>query len=415
MLVSDDAVQAARDSSRDSSPQPAAAGTTARWFGSARSVDPDARTAGAQATREALAGRQARLVIVFCPAEIDLHAALDGVWSQAGGAPLIGCSGIAHLAPNGPTQPSVVVSALGGDGFEVATSVALDVSAGQRAAGERVAEAVDSLTREHKLLLLLADGLAGEQHELVRGAYGVVGATVPLAGGCAADNYHYEKTFQFYGDADGFRVLSDAVVGAAIGSDAPIGVGVAHGWRKLGEPMIATKSAGGRLDTLDGEPALDVYASRVGVPATMAEDEQAFRLFALRRPLGLSRRSGEDIRVLHGGDVRTGALQCLADVPQGALLWMMETDRDGLLRSVDDAYAEAVAPLDGVPPVGLLAFDCGVRYLFLEPDGVAEEVDRLVNKAAGVPFAGFYTMGEIARSRGALGMHHLTLVFVAFA
>jgi hypothetical protein len=135
----------------------------------------------------------------------------------------------------------------------------------------------------------------------------------------------------------------------------------------------------------------------------------------LKKPLGLSRRSGEDIRVIHGGNVESGTLQCIADVPQGALLWMMESDRDGLLRTVDDAYADALSPLDGNPPLGLLAFDCGARYLFLGADGVAEEVDRLTNAAAGTPFAGFYTMGEIARSRGAQGMHHLTLVLVAFA
>jgi hypothetical protein len=293
--------------------------------------------------------------------------------------------------------------------------VAVNVASGQRAAGERVAETVETLVSEHKLLLLLADGLIGEQHELVRGAYSVAGATVPLAGGCAADDFHWENTFQFFGDADGVRVLSDAVVAAAIGSDAPIGVGVAHGWRKTGEPMVATKSAGGRVDELDGEPALDVFAARVGVDRSLAEDAQAFMQFALKKPLGLSRRSGEDIRVIHGGNVESGSLQCIADVPQGALLWMMESDRDGLLHTVDDAYAEAMAPLEGAAPLGLLAFDCGARYLFLGADGVAEEVARLANEAGDIPFAGFYTMGEIARARGAQGMHHLTLVLVAFS
>jgi hypothetical protein len=136
---------------------------------------------------------------------------------------------------------------------------------------------------------------------------------------------------------------------------------------------------------------------------------------ALKHPLGLSRRSGEDIRVIHAGNTDSGSLQCVADVPQGALLWMMESDRDGLIRTVDDAYAEAMAPLEGAAPVGLFAFDCGARYLFLGPDGVTDEVNRLVDKVGDAPFAGFYTMGEIARARGAQGMHHLTLVLVAFA
>ena len=392
----------------------AASQAASRWFGAGRSSDRDARVAGADAARDALSGRLASLVVVFCPADIDFQAMLEGVRAEAGDVPLIGCSGLAQLGQVGPAEPAVVVSALGGRGFEVRVSVALNVSAGQRAAGEHVADMVGALTSEHKFLMLLADGLAGEQHELVRGAYNVVGAAVGLAGGCAADEFLYEKTFQFIGDAGGVRVLSDAVVAAAIGSDAPIGVGVAHGWRKVGDPMVVTRSAGGHVYTLDGEPALDVFARRVGSPRSIVEDAQKFIVFALKHPFGMSRRSGEDIRVIHGGNVEDGSITCLADVPQGALLWMMETDRDGLLSSVDDAYAEAVVSLNGVPPLGFIAFDCGVRHLLLEADGLRDEVARFTDSAAGVPFAGFYTMGEIARTRGARGMHHLTLVLVAF-
>jgi hypothetical protein len=388
--------------------------TQRRWFGSGRSCESDAGAAGAEAAREALAGRQASLVMVFCPAGIDYTALLEGVRAVAGDAPLIGCTGIAQLAQVGPAQASVVVSVLGGDGFEVRISAAQNVAGGQRAAGEEVAAAVQQLTRQHKVLILLADGLAGEQHELVRGAYSVVGDTVPLAGGCAADNYLYEKTFQFIADADGVRILTDAVVAAAIGSDAPIGVGVAHGWRKYGEPMVVTSSNGGTVNALDGEPALGVFSQRTDAPQSLADDTPAFRFFAMKHPLGMSRRSGEDIRVIHEGNVADGSIKSLVAVPQGALLWAMETDREGLLSSVDDAYAEAVEPLEGIAPLGFLAFDCGVRFMFLEPDGVREEVAKFNHRAAGAPFGGFYTYGEIARTRGARGMHHLTLVIVAF-
>lgn len=409
MTVLDDMAMAVMEAPGDE-----AVSTQRRWFGSGRSCQSDPRAAGAEAARVALAGRKASLVMVFCPAGIDYLAMLDGVRSEAGDVPLIGCTGVAQLAQTGPAEASVVVSVLGGDGFEVRISAAHNVTGGQRIAGEQVAAAVQELTREHKLLLLLADGLAGEQHELVRGAYSVVGGTVPLAGGCAADNYLYEKTFQFYADADGVQVLSDAVVAAAVGSDGPIGVGVAHGWRKQGEPMVVTSSNGGTVNTLDGEPALGVFSKRVSAPETLAPDTPAFRFFAMQHPLGMSRRSGEDIRVIHEGNVADGSIKSLVAVPQGALLWAMETDREGLLSSVDDAYAEAIEPLEGVPPLGFLAFDCGVRFMFLEPDGVCAEVAKFVHRADGAPFGGFYTFGEIARTRGARGMHHLTLVIVAF-
>jgi len=54
--------------------------------------------------------------------------------------------------------------------------------------------------RPHRALLLLTDGLAGDQQEIVRGAYGVVGATVPLVGGCAGDDLKMRATFQLHGD-----------------------------------------------------------------------------------------------------------------------------------------------------------------------------------------------------------------------
>jgi hypothetical protein len=42
------------------------------------------------------------------------------------------------------------------------------------------------------------------------------------------------------------------------------------------------------------------------------------------------------------------------------------------------------------------------------------EVGRIAEFAAGAPVAGFYTYGEIARTRGVNGFHNQTLVVVAF-
>jgi hypothetical protein len=340
---------------------------------------------------------------------------LRGVRAEAGDVPLIGCTGTTEIAGTGPIEASVVVSALGGEGFEVHTSVATDVSTGQRGAGVRVAETLETLTSEHKILLMLCDGLTGDQHEILRGAYSVVGATVPLAGGCAADDLTYSETLQFYSDADGVHVVADAVVAAAIGSDAPIGIGIAHGWHKVGEPMMVTSSEGGRVRTLDGTPALDVFLHRIGATRSSAEDAIAFQNLAIQHPLGLSRRSGEDIRIISSADLTDGSMGCLADLPQGTLLWMMESDHESLIGSVDNAYDEALNSLAGEPPLGFLAFDCIVRHVFLGPDGIDEEANRLVDRAAGAPLAGFVTYGEVARIRGSRGMHYLTLVMVAFA
>ena len=71
--------------------------------------------------------------------------------------------------------------------------------------------------------------------------------------------------------------------------------------------------------------------------------------------------------------------------------------------------------LFGLPPLGLLAFDCIARKGILGDHGTLAEVGRIAEFAAGAPVAGFYTYGEIARIRGVNGFHNQTLVVVAFA
>lgn len=386
-----------------------------RWVGVGHSRLSAAFPAGVEAARGALGARQAKLVIVFASHQYDLPALLAGVRDVAGTIPLIGCSTDGEFSHDGISTDGVTVTALGGPGFEVTTSVARNASAGRREAGREVAAGVTGLTSPHRVLMLLCDGLTREQQDIVRGAYSVVGASVPLVGGCAADLNRYERTYQFHGDAAGVEVLSDAVVAAAIGSDAPIGVGVAHGWRKVGEPALVARSSGGEVYELDGKSAVDWYLDRLDAPRSVLEDPQAFHQLAFRHPLGMSRRTGEDIRVIHAGDGDTGSLTCLADVPQGALVWIMGAGERDMIGAVGEAHAAAVEGLGGAAPLGLVAFDCGARYALLGDEGAEREVGELTRLAGDAPLGGFYTYGEIARTGGARGMHHLTLVLIAFA
>lgn len=384
-----------------------------RWFAVGSSTAADANLAGREATASAVGGRPAKLALVFAPATHDMLALAAGVRVEA--APdtvIVGCSTARTIAA-GTGDGAVVVAALGGPGFQVAASLGRDSSLRRHDAGAAAAESLAGVDKPHRVLVLLTDGLAPAQHEIVRGAYSAVGATVPLVGGAAGDDLRYARTYQIFGTGAGVEVFSDAVVGVAIGSDAPLGVGIAHGWRKHGEPVIVTGSSGGRMYEIDHEPAVDVYQRRTGIDPTTV-NEATFRERAYHSPLGLSRRSGEDIRVMHGVDLEDGSVQSLADVPQGALAWFMRTDHESMIVAAGDSTGQAVAMLAGAPALGVLSFDCAVRYTMLGPEGVTREIGEIA-RVAGAPIAGFYTYGEIARTRGARGMHHLTCVSLALA
>jgi hypothetical protein len=398
--------------------EPEVAASASRWIGVGRASaqdfpgadDPGTTNLGTRALREALAGRTPALIVVFASSELDLSTLMPDLNKQVGAhVPVVGCTTAGEISTDGPSDRGVVVAAFGGDDFSVDAAVAENVSAGLREAGAEVARTVSRLDdRPHRILLLLTDGLAGDQQEIVRGAYSVVGAGVPLVGGCAGDDQHMKTTNVFFNG----RVLTNAIVGVAIGSTSPFGIGVRHGWRRVGEPILVTGSIGTTVLTLDDEPALDVYLKRLGASPDCA-DPTAFARFAMTHPLGISKRSGEEVRFIAGADFVERSLQCIAQVPQGGLAWIMEGDDESVLAATDGACVDALEQLGGREPKGVLAFDCIARRGVLGDKGIEREVDRIGAAIKGVPVAGFYSYGEIARTKGTGGFHNQTLVVLA--
>jgi hypothetical protein len=180
--------------------------------------------------------------------------------------------------------------------------------------------------------------------------------------------------------------------------------------------MLVTSSGHNRVLTLNDEPALDVYLRQLNAPSSAGANNDALTQFALTHPLGLSRRVGEEqIRNVAGGDVDERSLLCIAEVPQGALVWIMEGDEESVLDATDGACRDSLMGLDGHTPIGMIAFDCAARRSVLGESGIKLEIDRVAANAGGAPVAGLYTYGEIARIRGMNGFYNQTLVVLSVA
>ena len=61
----------------------------------------------------------------------------------------------------------------------------------------------------------------------------------------------------------------------------------------------------------------------------------------------------------------------------------------------------------------MIAFDCVARRGVLGEAGIADRDRPARRDGAGRPVAGFYTYGEIARTRGLRGFHNQTLVVLS--
>jgi hypothetical protein len=384
-----------------------------RWAAVGHSADQNANTAGREAADKALERDDAKLLVVFCSDSYDLPELIAAINERSGGVPLIGCSTAGQIATDGPGDASVVVTAIGGDGFAVATAAARQDGTSLRDAGADVASRVASLNgKPHRAVLMLSDALAGDQQEVIRGAYSVLGATVPLVGGCAGDDFKMTATYQFHGD----EVLQRAVVAASLVSDAPLGIGVCHGWRKVGEPVLVTRAGGNKVYELDDRPALDVYLERLNAPEPAHTDAAAFGEFGILHPLGLDRRSSEEaVRFVAGADFEERSLSMIAEVPQGGLAWFMDGDDASVQSATDDACLAALEAIGDRSPIALLAFDCAARRGVIGDEGIVTEVERIAGHASGSPVAGFYSYGEIARTSGVAGFHNQTLVVLALS
>ena len=178
--------------------------------------------------------------------------------------------------------------------------------------------------------------------------------------------------------------------------------------------MLVTQSGGNHVYSLDDRPAVDVYLERLGAPAETWYDHAAFTRFALTHPLGMSRRNAEpQVRFVADADFETRSLVCIADVPPGGLVWFMEGDHDSVLAATDAACSDALEELGGDAPAGMIAFDCIARRGVLGDSGINAEIARVASLVDGAPVAGFYTYGEIARTKGLHGFHNQTLVVLA--
>jgi hypothetical protein len=353
-------------------------------------------------------GRRPGGVLAFVAEEAELlRAATETAARVAPGVPVAGMTGSGVMTPDGPLLEGCVAIAFDAR-IGIGVGVGHHASADPRSAGGSAARAaLAQVEREdgHPVLLLFVDPDAGDQSDIIAGAYEVVGGRVPLAGGAPSGTR----------PVAGNGVHTDAVVAVALVSPMPIGVGIAHGCRTCAPPAIVTRADGRAVVQLNGRPAVDVYLEKVGQGGERLS-ELEFERIAVTHPLAQRELSG-DVRLRYvRGRTPDGALICATTIPEYAAVEVSEETPPDVLDSASVAARDAVDQLDGAVPAAAVVFDCASRRLIGGEELAQLEVDALASSvgAPGAAFAGVYTRGEIGRVRGAKGDRNHSLVVVAF-
>jgi len=125
-----------------------------------------------------------------------------------------------------------------------------------------------------------------------------------------------------------------AGVAILAGLDAAASLGVAHGWRAFGEPMLVSESRGNAILSLGWRPAHEAYREVVEAHSGRRCEGEGFFALASTYPLPLERFGTEGIvrdplAVLHDG-----ALRCAGEVPSHASSRIAQGDVADLLAQV---------------------------------------------------------------------------------
>ncbi|MFP2928182.1 FIST signal transduction protein [Pyxidicoccus sp. 3LG] len=363
------------------------------------------RLAAEVAVRSALGGEEPPvLALVFGTEQYDPPALAAALGHELGALPWAGCSAAGVIAGEQLLWQGLVVGVLAGD-LRVGVGVAGPVSrnpfeSGRQAVGDALAGFAAPPPERRRAVILLPDAFSANGDRVVQGAAREAGAGVAWAGGGAGDNLHFLRTAQF---ARG-HTYQDHVVAVVLEASRPFGVGLQHGWRPYGPPVLATQTRGPAVVDLDFANAFDVYRNTAARRGDEVRREDFIR-FAMLHPLGIPGAAGfyaiRDPLAVEAD----GGLRCLAEIPDGTLLRVMEGDPDVLIAAAASAATEARERVGGEPAFALV-FDCVSRARVLG-SRIHEELGAM-HDALGrtVPMMGCLTFGEVGSFGVSLPQFH---------
>jgi hypothetical protein len=365
-----------------------------------KSTNPDVGLAIGEASRLALCrASEPVLALVLSAGGNDPSRLAAALSQELGSIPWIGCSSAGVIVGSELIHHGVALGIVSSGEAYVGTGIAGPVSRNPAGAGAAaVARALDQLPplspQRSRAILIFVDAVGGQGAEAVRGAVREGGTAAAWAGGGAGgDNLGGTRTSLL---ARG-SAYYDHVVVAALDLPGPIGVGMRHGWRPYGPPLMVTRSEGAIAHELEYEPAFEMYR-RIAVNRGDDVSAESFAAFAMSHPLGIPQADGEHVIRDPLNVEQDGGLRCISEVPDGALVRLMQGNPRALLVAAQEAAVAARKRAGGILG-GALVFDCVSRSLMLG-DEIGEEL-RGFQTAIGmqVPLMGCLTFGEI----GALG------------
>ena len=341
-------------------------------------------------------------VFMFASIGYDQPSLVRAVRETTGGAPLAGCSAEGTINGDDADESnfSVVVTAISSDELQWTNGIVPGLEDDPRAVGKQVAQdLLPNLSADAIGLFVFPDGLtdylepffAGLEENLPSDRF------LPLWGGGAGNNVSVEEpTYQYCDD----EVISGGVAYALLSGKAQAGWAISHGLVPIGSARTVTRSQGNVIYEIDGKPAIEVLKEYLPEGA-LAEDRDWMRyavsLALTTKAPNYMKDEEYVVRGVPAVRMADGSITVQTEVPEGTSVWFSSRDKEKITSRFDRMAQQITEQLGDDKPKLVFQFECFTRGKSLFREQEKMQLLKRLRQSVGpdVPWAGFYTIGEI--------------------
>ncbi len=356
------------------------------------------------------------MMVVHTP-DYDCHALLDGIASAGRDIPTFGCAADGVFTRQGFFDKNLVaIMAFHSDEYGLIFDFEEGHPRDTAKIGQRFAQKflpyllkTDNPGLRSALLVLVHNQL--DLDAITKSINNVLGPLCPVIG---APAHAYYKGPYING-----LIRPNSIMGVLMRSRVPVGIDIAHGWVPYGPAMVATHTDGRCIYKINGQPALEIYKQiwSKDFPLTegkdFAEIQAIYTNFAISRPIGLAQAKGEylirDPYLIH----EDGSFMCGGEVPENAVIHLMQGKFDDLLSGPRVASEKALRKISGNPAEVAIVFDCFTRLQLsgFNSQNELQQIQKVIGQDTNI--FGMMSRGEIATTGAGLTCLHNKTVSIA--
>ena len=250
-------------------------------------------------------------------------------------------------------------------------------------------EAKKNLSGQNNFLMFY-DALINNIENFIDCLFECLDHTISIAGGGAGNIDFIQNPCLFTNNG----LLANAVL--LVSLPRKLTTSVANGWTKLEGPFLVSEAHGKNVQSLNYQPAFEVYSQRIESISHHKFQDGNFFDIAKNFPLGI-----EDINnnLIVRDPILTSnnQLQILGNIPVNSMAYILGSDTNNLIASSEKAAIKVFSsPTESTSQISMV-FDCISRVVFME-DEFDKELQIISKYCPSPSLFGVLSIGEIANS-----------------